>query len=96
MQQFVYDLIGLPQSLISEGEDDEMGDDDEEEGKPTMPLEDKNKKSKSELHGMISFTLHRKNFTQFLIKTWHLRADDLICLKLQCSKHTLFHVPPRH
>lgn len=52
-QQFVYGLICLPQSLISEGEDDEMGDDDEEEGKTAMPVEDKNKKSKPELHGML-------------------------------------------
>ncbi len=49
----IYDLICLPQSLISEGEDDEMGDDDEEEGKTTMLVEDKNKKFKPELHGMI-------------------------------------------
>uniref|UniRef100_A0A8C1JN11 MPN domain-containing protein n=1 Tax=Cyprinus carpio TaxID=7962 RepID=A0A8C1JN11_CYPCA len=43
-------------SLVSEGEDDEMGDDDEEEGKTAMPVEDKNKKSKPELHGMSILT----------------------------------------
>lgn len=52
----MYYLISLPQSLISEGEDDEMGDDDEEEGKTAMPVEDKNKKSKPELHGMMLST----------------------------------------
>lgn len=31
-----------------------MGDEDEEEGKTAMPMEDKIKKSKPELHGMTS------------------------------------------
>lgn len=52
----MYDLFCLLQSLISEGEDDEMGDEDEEEGKTAVPMEDKIKKSKTELHGMTYTT----------------------------------------
>lgn len=37
-----------------------MGDDDEEEGKTAMPVEDKNKKSKPELHGMIYLNITQK------------------------------------
>uniref|UniRef100_A0AAR2LM26 MPN domain-containing protein n=1 Tax=Pygocentrus nattereri TaxID=42514 RepID=A0AAR2LM26_PYGNA len=38
-------------SLASEGEEDEMGEDEEEEGKTAVPAEEKNRKSKTELHG---------------------------------------------
>ncbi|KAI4905490.1 hypothetical protein NFI96_014291 [Prochilodus magdalenae] len=44
------DLGNVMQSLASEGEDDEMGDDEEEEGKTAVPAEEKNRKSKTELH----------------------------------------------
>uniref|UniRef100_A0A8B9HST8 MPN domain containing n=1 Tax=Astyanax mexicanus TaxID=7994 RepID=A0A8B9HST8_ASTMX len=37
-------------SLASEGEDDEMGDDEEEEGKTAVPAEEKNRKNKPEFH----------------------------------------------
>lgn len=44
-------LLSLFQSLASEGEDDELGEDEEEEGKTAVLAEDKNRKSKPELHG---------------------------------------------
>ncbi|KAL1022954.1 hypothetical protein UPYG_G00034670 [Umbra pygmaea] len=37
-------------SLVSEGEDDELGEEEEEEGKTAVPTDDKNKKNKPELH----------------------------------------------
>lgn len=39
------------QSLASEGEDDEMGDDEDEDGKTTIPTDERNRKSKPEFHG---------------------------------------------
>lgn len=41
---------------MSEGEDDEMGDEEEEEGKTAVPTDDKNRKNKPELHGEIKST----------------------------------------
>ncbi|GAA6073555.1 MPN domain-containing protein, partial [Tachysurus ichikawai] len=38
-------------SLASEGEDDEMGDDEEDEGKATITTDERNRKSKPEFHG---------------------------------------------
>lgn len=53
-------VCAVCQSLASEGEDDEMLDDEEDEGKTTIP-DERNRKSRPELHGEQTSVMNKPN-----------------------------------
>ncbi|TRY95205.1 hypothetical protein DNTS_010016 [Danionella cerebrum] len=65
---------GCGWASVREGEDDEMGEDEEEEGKTAIPMDEKNKKSKSELH---DFSLvQRRDRERFPVRYCSLGTRD--------------------